>query len=342
MENAEATKDREMILSRTENFSLAKDRFDEAIRYAELIAKSDMVPDCFKGNAGAILLAWDLGQSVGLTRIQSLQSIATIGRRPTVWGDAALAIVIKYPDFNDISEEEIGDIGKAGKATCVISRKWTNGSIKTIQRTFTLDNAKKAKLIKPDKPESCWNKYPERMLQMRARSWAMRDLFPDALKGLRIYEEERDHVETRVQEIIDNQKAIDEPQPITEEGTASPWWKKLFKSKAKEEQGEMFDRGPEYKKAMDQEKPPTPEPPPKDFKPKPSPAEDYKLLGFISPEQVHRFWVWAGQKGIGTDFIQEELAKRGLATVEELPEEKAEEFCRFILETWDIKKGGKK
>jgi hypothetical protein len=37
-----------------------------------------------------------------------------------------------------------------------------------------------------------WVTFPERMLQMRARSWALRDGFADVLKGLAIAEEYRD------------------------------------------------------------------------------------------------------------------------------------------------------
>src|SRR3546814_15538068 len=37
-----------------------------------------------------------------------------------------------------------------------------------------------------------WSQYPQRMRQMRARAWAMRDGFADVLKGIGIAEEVRD------------------------------------------------------------------------------------------------------------------------------------------------------
>jgi len=34
-----------------------------------------------------------------------------------------------------------------------------------------------------------WTQYPRRMMQMRARSWALRDVFPDVLRGMPIAED---------------------------------------------------------------------------------------------------------------------------------------------------------
>src|SRR3546814_15381125 len=52
-----------------------------------------------------------------------------------------------------------------------------------------MDDAKKAGLAGKQGPGS---QYPQRMRQMRARAWAMRDGFADVLKGIGIAEEVRD------------------------------------------------------------------------------------------------------------------------------------------------------
>ncbi len=36
-----------------------------------------------------------------------------------------------------------------------------------------------------------WTQYPKRMMKLRARSYALRDVFPDVLKGMAIAQEER-------------------------------------------------------------------------------------------------------------------------------------------------------
>jgi len=74
-------------------------------------------------------------------------------------------------------------------ATCSVKRR---GSSKPCVRTFSLAEATKAGLIAKG---GTWAAYPKRMLQMRARSWALRDEFTDVLRGMPIAEEVLDYVE---------------------------------------------------------------------------------------------------------------------------------------------------
>jgi hypothetical protein len=57
-------------------------------------------------------------------------------------------------------------------------------------RTFSVEDAKRARLWGNAGP---WSQYPWRMLQMRARGWALRDVFADALMGLMPREEVEDY-----------------------------------------------------------------------------------------------------------------------------------------------------
>jgi hypothetical protein len=43
-----------------------------------------------------------------------------------------------------------------------------------------------------------WTNYPKRMLQMRARSWCLRDVYPDVLRGVHVAEEAQDMPEKDV------------------------------------------------------------------------------------------------------------------------------------------------
>lgn len=161
-------------------FSLAPTTFAEAERFANTLAKSDFVPKDYQGKPGNILAALQMGMELGLPPMQALQNIAVISGRPTVFGDAALAIVMRSPDFDGITETDDGTT-----ATCVLRRKGRE----TITRTFSMDDAKRAGLLNKQGP---WTTYPKRMRQMRARSFAMRDLFPDVLKGMITREEAQD------------------------------------------------------------------------------------------------------------------------------------------------------
>lgn len=161
-------------------FSLAPKSLDEAMRYADMISKTDMVPKDFRGNPGNVLVAVQMGAEVGLPPMQALQNIAVINGRPAIWGDAALALISGRSDCEDIVEKAT-DV----EATCTIKRRGKS----PVVRTFTMDDAKKAGLWGKQGP---WTQYPKRMLQMRARSWAIRDCYPDAMKGISIAEEAQD------------------------------------------------------------------------------------------------------------------------------------------------------
>src|ERR1700733_13481897 len=104
-------------------FSFAPTNFEQAIKFAEILAGSDIVPKQYKGKTGDILVAMQYGAEVGLQPLQSLNSIAVINGRPGLFGDGFLAVIISQPDFLDIEEMDLPEILKAGQATCTIKRR---------------------------------------------------------------------------------------------------------------------------------------------------------------------------------------------------------------------------
>jgi len=173
--------------NKTNGFEMRPTNLGEAMELAKMIAESSIVPKDFKSKPGDVLVAIQMGAEVGLQPLQSIQSIAVINGRPTIWGDAALALVMKHPDFENIIESISEDLQKNHRASCTILRK----GHEPYTTEFTVEDAKKAGLWSKD----IWQKYPKRMLQMRARGFALRDKFPDALKGLSIREEVLDYEE---------------------------------------------------------------------------------------------------------------------------------------------------
>jgi hypothetical protein len=125
---------------------------------------------------------------LGLSPMAALQKIALIDGRPTLWGDAALALVQSsglLGSFSETIEQQIDPSTNHLRwvATCTLTR----ANLKDpIIRTFTSDDAKRAGLWQ--KPGT-WSQYPKRMLTIRARAFALRDAFPDILAGLYIREE---------------------------------------------------------------------------------------------------------------------------------------------------------
>ncbi len=176
----------ELSTNTTPTRGLALTTFDDAFRFAAMVAKSDFAPKDFRGKPESCLLAIQHGSEIGLSPMQSLQNIACINGRPAIWGDAALAVAMASPVCEYVREQIDGD-GEAMVATCEAKRR---GYEKPTVARFSVADAKKAGLWGKSGP---WTQYPRRMLQLRARGFALRDAFPDVLKGLVTAEEAQDY-----------------------------------------------------------------------------------------------------------------------------------------------------
>ena len=167
----------------TKSGMLTPTNITEALEYSKMMASSSMVPANFKGKPADVLVAVQWGYEVGLPPMSALQNIAVINGKPSIYGDAALALITSHKQYGGHKEWIENDT-----AYCVIKRKVGDEVVETKQ-SFSEKDARLAKLWGKQGP---WTQYPERMLQMRARGFAMRDSFPDALKGVITVEEAQD------------------------------------------------------------------------------------------------------------------------------------------------------
>ena len=174
------------ISTQTQPRGLALQSFSDAFKFGEAVANSEFAPKDFRGKPASCMLAVQCGAEIGLAPLQALQSIAVVNGRPAVYGDAALAVVKASHVCEYVTEAIEGD-GEQMVATCTAKRRGYPSA--TVVR-FTVADAKKAGLWGKQGP---WSQYPRRMLQMRARGFALRDAFPDVLKGLVTAEEAQDY-----------------------------------------------------------------------------------------------------------------------------------------------------
>lgn len=159
--------------------------FDELERWAERAARSSMVPKDYQAKPDNIILAVQMGSELGLRPMQSLQNIAVVNGRPSIWGDAMLALCMMHPLYAGVDERIEGE-GDNRAGVCVAKRK--GDAVKSA--AFSVADAKRAGLWGKGGP---WTQYPDRMLQLRARGFALRDAFPDKLRGLISAEEAGDY-----------------------------------------------------------------------------------------------------------------------------------------------------
>lgn len=165
-------------------FDLSPQTFEQALTFAGYLAESQMVPKDFMGKPGNCLVAIQWGMELGLKPLQCMQNIAVINGRPSLWGDAVMALVLASPSCKDVIETYEGT-GDNYAAVCIAQR---HGRADKVAR-FSLADAKAAGLLNKQGP---WTQYRDRMMKMRARAFALRDQFADVLKGMAVAEEAMD------------------------------------------------------------------------------------------------------------------------------------------------------
>lgn len=162
--------------------ALVPQTLEEAFRVSQAIAASGLAP---KGmdKPETVMVAIMAGAELGLAPFQALQSFAVVNGRPTLWGDGLMAVArsqgIKAREWIEGEGDQI-------VAHCEVTRPDT---AEVIERSFSVADAKKAALWGKAGP---WQSYPKRMLQMRARAWALRDGCADMLRGFQVREEVED------------------------------------------------------------------------------------------------------------------------------------------------------
>ena len=214
-----------------QQFDLSPRDFDQALTFSGYLADSDMVPKDFKGKPGNCLVAVQWGAELGLKPLQAMQNLAIINGRPSLWGDAVIALVRSSPLCEYVVETDDGHT-----ATCRVKRR---GDPAEQVRTFSMDDAKAAGLMGKQGP---WTQYPKRMRQMRARAFALRDVFPDVLRGLPVAEELMDTPTERFMgpaEVV--QPGATPPAATT--GNAAPEWPDAELAKREPKIREFYGKG---------------------------------------------------------------------------------------------------
>jgi len=215
------------VMPQTQNIqqwaqSVLPKTFEQTVQLAEFMAKSGLAPAAFHNKPEACLIAIIAGASLGFNPLQSVKSIAVINGTPCLWGDAMIALVRASPLCEWIKETFEGQT-----AYCTVKRK---GDPEPQMRSYSWDEATQAGLT--SKKGTVWQQYSKRMLQMRARGFALRDIFPDVLAGFSMAEEMRDITPNETAREQFNAPVIQQKPTYTDEqfNQYFPEWQTLIES----------------------------------------------------------------------------------------------------------------
>lgn len=158
------------------------DQMDNALSFLEKFCKTAFCPKQYIGKPEEAYIACAVGRTLGMSAYAAINSIAIINGRPVIWGDGLKGVVLRQCAlFKETFDPE------TFTATCTIRRKDRPND--EIVASFSWQEAQQAHLD----TKAIWQSYPRRMLQMRARGFAIRDAFPDLLQGMITKEEAEDY-----------------------------------------------------------------------------------------------------------------------------------------------------
>ena len=259
--------------------ALIPETMEDAARLAKMIVAGGVQPRGYQ-NWEAVTIGILHGMEVGFSPMAALQSIAVINNVPVIFGAGIPAILYASGELEDMEEFFEGTPYEDDyRAVCIITRK----GFKPLRREFSVARAKKAKLwnqaekIKRFRKggegsyevdnDSPWFRFPDRMLQMRARSWAANDRCADLLRGFRVREEVEDEVRAADEApMTARQAAVASAPPPPEEPPA------IAAPAAAAETAPPASEPPVDDAAFEDDAPP-PEDPPEDAPPAPAKAE---------------------------------------------------------------------
>jgi len=154
----------------------------EAMKFAQLLCKSALVPESIRDKPADVMIVMLTGRALGIDSITALRQIHVIKGRTTMDASLLRALAMRHPDCEYLCMIEDGS---AGRATWETSRR---GQPKPVRISWTMDDAKRAGLANKDN----WKNYPAAMLRARASADLVRAVYPEVGAGLYTPEEVAD------------------------------------------------------------------------------------------------------------------------------------------------------
>lgn len=150
---------------------------NDKMQYAQALAQASLLPKQYQRNPGNVLLAVELGESLGIPPIQAINTVHVIEGRPSA-SAALISMLVRR------AGHQLRIKGDDKSATAEIVRY--DDPEFTYSVTWDMERARNAKVTGKDN----WSKYPAAMLKARAITEVARDACQEALMGVQYTPEE--------------------------------------------------------------------------------------------------------------------------------------------------------
>ncbi len=170
--------------------------FEDVTRFAALVHASGLAPkgfDTAQKCAIGILTNMEMGRPI----ITGLQDLAIINGKCGIYGGATIAMILASGEMEEgypIEKETGTPYEDDWTFTYTVKRKRRPEAT----GKWTWKDSKRAGFDEVDK-HLPWARFPQRMMQWKARAWVNQDQFGDILRGMKTVEELHDYVDMDVQ-----------------------------------------------------------------------------------------------------------------------------------------------
>ncbi|MBV7522366.1 hypothetical protein [Ensifer sp. ENS12] len=207
--------------------------FEETMRISRAVVASGLAPAALIGKlegddaAAAVAVAIMSGAELGLKPMVSLRSFTVINGKPALYGDGLINVVRmsgkvaylrtgcedrngKMVGFCEAKRLDTGEDKRVEFSQDDAVRAGLWPSSPTVRRKVWENNQQVWKDVPNDTP---WARFPQRMLAWRAAGYCLRELFGDALGGIRDEFEVREIDEVETMRDITPEKPALPPKP---------------------------------------------------------------------------------------------------------------------------------
>lgn len=150
---------------------------NDKMQYAQALAQASLLPKQYQRNPGNVLLAMELGESLGIPPIQAITTVHVIEGKPSA-SAALISMLVRR------AGHQFRIKGDDKSATAEIVRH--DDPEFTYSVTWDMSRARNAGVMGKDN----WKKYPAAMLKARAITEVARDACQEALMGVQYTPEE--------------------------------------------------------------------------------------------------------------------------------------------------------
>ena len=162
---------------------------NQSFRMANMISKSGLVPDSYKGSPENCLIAIDLANRMGMSPVAVMQNLYIVKGKPAWSGSFCAGVVNGSGKFTPIQYQWVGEPGKMNYGCRAVAKRLCDNSL-CMGGLVTMQTAQDEGWLQ--KPGSKWKTMPEQMLQYRAASFFAKVHCSDYLLGIPTIEEVQD------------------------------------------------------------------------------------------------------------------------------------------------------